>query len=45
MIRELNAAGVPIEQGPVDRTGAIGQIRSVYLRDPDQNLLEISNYV
>ena len=45
VIRELNAAGVPIEQGPVDRTGAIGQIRSVYLRDPDQNLLEISNYV
>ena len=45
VIRELNAAGVPIEQGPVDRTGAIGQIRSVYLRDPDQNLLEISNYL
>jgi catechol 2,3-dioxygenase-like lactoylglutathione lyase family enzyme len=45
VIRELNAAGVAIEEGPVGRTGAIGRIRSIYLRDPDQNLLEISNYV
>ena len=45
VIAELKAAGVTIEEGPVDRTGAIGRIRSVYLRDPDQNLLEISNYV
>ncbi|MCC7227999.1 MAG: VOC family protein [Burkholderiaceae bacterium] len=44
VIRELNAAGVAIEEGPVERTGAIGRIRSIYLRDPDQNLLEISNY-
>lgn len=44
VIRELNAAGVTIEEGPVERTGAIGRIRSIYLRDPDQNLLEISNY-
>lgn len=45
VIRELNAAGVAIEEGPIGRTGAIGRIRSIYLRDPDQNLLEISNYV
>ena len=45
VIRELDAAGVAIEEGPVERTGAIGRIRSIYLRDPDQNLLEISNYV
>lgn len=45
VMRELNAAGVAIEEGPVGRTGAIGRIRSIYLRDPDQNLLEISNYV
>lgn len=36
--------GVPIEQGPVSRTGATGPILSVYIRDPDANLVEISNY-
>ncbi|HBI83915.1 MAG TPA: VOC family virulence protein [Alcaligenaceae bacterium] len=44
IIRELRDANVAIEIGPVDRTGAIGQLRSVYVRDPDQNLIEISNY-
>lgn len=37
--------GVSIEEGPVDRTGAIGEMRSVYIRDPDNNLIELSNYV
>src|SRR3954447_9546918 len=37
--------GVTIEEGPVDRTGAIGTLRSFYFRDPDGNLVEISNYV
>ena len=32
------------EQGTVLRTGAVGQLRSVYCRDPDGNLIEISNY-
>lgn len=45
VIEELNALGVAIEEGPVDRTGATGPIRSVYLRDPDHNLIEISSYV
>jgi catechol 2,3-dioxygenase-like lactoylglutathione lyase family enzyme len=36
---------VVIEEGPVERTGATGLIRSVYIRDPDGNLLEISEYV
>ena len=36
--------GKIVEQGPVERTGALGKIRSVYLRDPDQNLIELSNY-
>ena len=41
---DLAAHGVTIEEGPVARTGATGPIRSVYLRDPDGNLIEISNY-
>src|SRR5438067_7586237 len=45
VVAELRAAGVPIEEGPVDRTGATGPITSVYLRDPDGNLLELSNYL
>jgi catechol 2,3-dioxygenase-like lactoylglutathione lyase family enzyme len=44
VIAHLKASGVTIELGPVDRTGATGAIRSVYIRDPDQNLIEISTY-
>jgi catechol 2,3-dioxygenase-like lactoylglutathione lyase family enzyme len=42
VIARLERLGVPIEEGPVARTGANWPIRSVYLRDPDQNLIEIS---
>ncbi|MES2259496.1 MAG: VOC family protein [Pseudomonadota bacterium] len=45
VIAHLNAVGIKIEEGPVPRTGAVGPIRSVYFRDPDDNLIEISNYV
>jgi catechol 2,3-dioxygenase-like lactoylglutathione lyase family enzyme len=44
VIHELNARNVKIEEGPVDKTGATGPIRSVYVRDPDLNLIEISVY-
>ncbi len=42
VIERLNAESVPIIEGPVMRTGATGKIRSVYVRDPDLNLIEIS---
>ena len=42
--KELRARGVAVELGPVERTGATGKITSIYLRDPDRNLIEISNY-
>ena len=45
VIAQLAAAGVPIEEGPVQRTGATGPIVSCYLRDPDHNLIELSNYL
>jgi len=41
---QLAACGVRIEEGPVAKTGATGPIRSVYFRDPDANLIEVSTY-
>jgi catechol 2,3-dioxygenase-like lactoylglutathione lyase family enzyme len=42
VIERLRAAAWPIADGPVMRTGATQQIRSIYVRDPDFNLIEIS---
>ena len=42
VIARLKACDIPIEEGPVERTGARFTIRSVYVRDPDDNLVEIS---
>jgi len=44
VISELARAGTAIEEGPVERTGATGPMVSCYLRDPDGNLIELSNY-
>lgn len=43
IVRHLAAHDVAIEQGPVERTGAQGPILSVYVRDPDGNLIELSH--
>jgi catechol 2,3-dioxygenase-like lactoylglutathione lyase family enzyme len=45
VMEHLQRCNVEIIEGPVKRTGATGQIRSVYFRDPDRNLIEVSNYV
>ena len=44
VMKRLQDHGVAIEQGPVDKTGATGPIKSVYVRDPDLNLVEVSVY-
>jgi len=43
--KELVQRGVEIIEGPVSRTGATGRLRSIYIRDPDGNLIELSNCV
>lgn len=44
LIAHLAGVGIPIELGPVKRTGARWPIRSIYLRDPDRNLVEIAEH-
>jgi catechol 2,3-dioxygenase-like lactoylglutathione lyase family enzyme len=44
VIKRLESSKIRILEGPVKRTGALGQIMSVYFRDPDLNLIEVSNY-
>jgi catechol 2,3-dioxygenase-like lactoylglutathione lyase family enzyme len=44
VVAHLKACGVSIEEGPVKKQGALGVLRSVYCRDPDGSLIEISSY-
>jgi catechol 2,3-dioxygenase-like lactoylglutathione lyase family enzyme len=44
VVAHLKANGVVIEEGPVNKQGARGTLRSVYCRDPDGSLIEISSY-
>ncbi|XP_053735630.1 glyoxalase domain-containing protein 5 isoform X3 [Synchiropus splendidus] len=41
---QVHVCGVEIEEGPVQRSGSVGPITSLYFRDPDGNLIEVSNY-
>ena len=45
IIQHMRSCGAQIIEGPARRTGAIGPIESIYIHDPDGNLLEISNRV
>ncbi|NXX17364.1 GLOD5 protein, partial [Podargus strigoides] len=44
LLDHLKTCGVSLEEGPVARTGAVGPITSIYFRDPDENLIEVSSY-
>ena len=44
-LAHLAACNIPVIDGPVERTGARRKLRSLYLRDPDLNLIEISNEI
>ncbi|MGM0748870.1 MAG: VOC family protein [Bacillota bacterium] len=44
VIQHVTSCHIPLEEGPVKRTGALGEITSIYIRDPDGNLIQISNY-
>jgi catechol 2,3-dioxygenase-like lactoylglutathione lyase family enzyme len=45
IVRHLGEQGVDVVEGPAPKTGALGAMRSVYCRDPDGNLIEISSYL
>ena len=45
LLNILSTHEVKLELGPVKRTGAVGEIESVYFRDPDGNLIEVAHYI
>jgi catechol 2,3-dioxygenase-like lactoylglutathione lyase family enzyme len=45
VVAKLKEQGVVVAEGPVQKTGALGPMMSVYFRDPDGNLIEVSNYL
>jgi len=45
VVDHLQACGVAVEEGPITRSGAAGTLDSVYFRDPDGNLVEVSNVI
>jgi catechol 2,3-dioxygenase-like lactoylglutathione lyase family enzyme len=45
IVEHLKSCGVEVIEGPVKRTGALGGMESVYFRDPDLNLIEVSVYL
>jgi len=45
VVDHIRSCGIQIIEGPVRRTGAVGPIESIYIRDPDGNLIEVSNYL
>ncbi len=45
VVDHIRSCGIQIIEGPVRRTGAVGPMESIYIRDPDGNLIEVSNYL
>jgi len=45
VLEHFKSIGISVEEGPVARTGALGLMTSIYIRDPDGNIVEISNYL